>query len=251
MPSKLISVLLEPSPRTLTPVMLLAKYSTSMPGRYCSSSPGLRSTMVPNSSAETTLLMLPAMRCSLTAMAEALVSRDESTTKALRLTTSPPSPPGPDARGLSCTSCSAAPPAGTVGDPRRTGVRPLGSYWGAGGENIDVQSGNLNFTVPLLSAIGRGKTSISIALSYNSQNWRQDTGGHWMFVRNTGYGLSWRLMAGSLTPHYDNWTSVHHYSFTDSSGAEYRLAATSETVSGLARRAYTSLTMPTQPLAVQ
>ncbi|MCI0718723.1 MAG: hypothetical protein L0338_07070, partial [Acidobacteria bacterium] len=47
------------------------------------------------------------------------------------------------------------PPAGAV-DPRRTGVRPTGSYWGAEGEQIDLLSGNLNFTLPLLRAQGRG-----------------------------------------------------------------------------------------------
>jgi hypothetical protein len=59
------------------------------------------------------------------------------------------------------------PPAGSI-DPRRVGVRPNGAYWGAAGEQIDVRSGNLNFTLPLLKAMGRGGWGVSFALSYNS-----------------------------------------------------------------------------------
>ncbi len=65
------------------------------------------------------------------------------------------------------------PPTGQV-DPRRTGVRPNGSYWGGSGENVDLLSGNLSYTLPLLKGMGRGGWSVGISLSYNSQNWRQD-----------------------------------------------------------------------------
>ena len=41
-------------------------------------------------------------------------------------------------------------------DPRRTGVRTNGAYWGGNGEQIDLLSGNLNFTLPLIRAQGRG-----------------------------------------------------------------------------------------------
>ena len=41
-------------------------------------------------------------------------------------------------------------------DPRRTGVRANGAYYGGMGEQIDMLSGNLNFTLPLLRAQGRG-----------------------------------------------------------------------------------------------
>jgi hypothetical protein len=34
------------------------------------------------------------------------------------------------------------------------------SVSGAGGENIDMQSGDLNYTIPLLKAVGRGQTSV-------------------------------------------------------------------------------------------
>jgi hypothetical protein len=56
-------------------------------------------------------------------------------------------------------------------DPRRSGVKPLGTYWGGGQEQIDMVSGNLNYTIPLLTAQGRSFT-VPISLSYNAQNWR-------------------------------------------------------------------------------
>jgi len=108
-------------------------------------------------------------------------------------------------------------------DPRRVGVRPSGSYWGAAGEQIDTLSGNLNFTAPLLKAVGRGGWGVAFALNYNSQLWRQDGGGTWKLGRDVGYGFGWRLQAGSITPYWsDQWT-MHHYTFIDSTGAEYRL----------------------------
>lgn len=114
------------------------------------------------------------------------------------------------------------PPAGSV-DPRRVGVRPTGSYWGAGGEKIDLLSRNLNLTIPLFTALGRGGWGVPFALSYNSQQWRQDPGGTWKLGRDVGYGFGWRLMAGSLTPYWTSHYTLHHYLFIDSSGAEYRL----------------------------
>ena len=61
-------------------------------------------------------------------------------------------------------------------------------------------------------------------MSYNSQNWRKDGSTTWKLGRDVGYGFGWKLLAGSLTPYFGpgRWT-VHHYLFTDSSGAEYRL----------------------------
>ncbi len=55
------------------------------------------------------------------------------------------------------------PPADAI-EPRRVGVRPLGSYWGAGGEQIDMLSGNLNFSLPLASAMGRNGASLAFRL---------------------------------------------------------------------------------------
>jgi RHS repeat-associated protein len=121
------------------------------------------------------------------------------------------------------TLISITTPAAGGTDPRRVGVRPLGSYWGAAGEKVDVQSGNLNYTAPLIRALGRGGTGVSVALNYNSQQWRSDAGGNWKLGRDVGYGFGWKLMLGALTPFYrPDWT-IDHYLFTDSSGAEYRL----------------------------
>ena len=108
-------------------------------------------------------------------------------------------------------------------DPRRVGVRRMGSYWGASGENVDLLSGNLNFTLPLLHAMGRGGWGVDFALSYNSQLWRQDSGGTWKLGGDVGYGYGWQLMAGSVTPYWADYWTFDHYQFTDSTGAQYRL----------------------------
>ncbi|HTR35829.1 MAG TPA: RHS repeat-associated core domain-containing protein [Bryobacteraceae bacterium] len=115
------------------------------------------------------------------------------------------------------------PPFGGVAAAGEVGVRPAGSYWGAGGEQIDMRSGNLNYTMPLLKPLGRGGWGVGFSLNYNSQTWRQDSAGTWQLGADLGYGYGWRLQAGSLTPIYStNWT-LDHYLFVDSSGAEYRL----------------------------
>lgn len=41
-------------------------------------------------------------------------------------------------------------------DPRQIGIRPTGVYWGGGREQIDMQSGNLNYTLPVVQAKSRG-----------------------------------------------------------------------------------------------
>ena len=112
-------------------------------------------------------------------------------------------------------------------DPRRVGVRATGNYFGAMGENIDMLTGNLNFTIPLIKATGRGKSSVTISLSYNSQMWRQDRTGTWQLAEDIGYGIGFRLQAGSLTPYWSggSWNHVDHYQFIDSTGAEYTLRA--------------------------
>jgi hypothetical protein len=115
------------------------------------------------------------------------------------------------------------PVAGSI-DPRRAGIRPRGSYWGAAGEQIDMVSGNLNFTLPVFQAMGRGGRGQTFVLSNNSQFWREDAGRTWQLARDVGYGLSWRLQVGSLTPYYQlDWT-IDHYLFIDSTGAEYRFS---------------------------
>src|SRR5262249_55049767 len=105
---------------------------------------------------------------------------------------------------------------------RRVGVRPTGTYWGAGGEKIDVRSGNLSYAVPLLKPTARGGLSVPFNLTYNSQNWRQESGNQWKYGVDVGYGFGWRLLAGSITPVFDTEFSISYYLFTDSSGAEYR-----------------------------
>jgi chitodextrinase len=102
--------------------------------------------------------------------------------------------------GPTSANLTAAPAGAT--EPRRIGVRPDGAYWGAAGEQIDLRSGNLNYTVPLLKALARSGWSATLSLSYNSQMWRNDAGGTWKLGRDVGYGLGWRLMAGSITPVY-------------------------------------------------
>ncbi len=87
----------------------------------------------------------------------------------------------------SSTFAVTTPPSGGV-DPRRVGVRPTGAYWGASPEQIDVLSGNLSYSVPLLKAQGRNGWGVGFALSYNSQNWRKDSGGTWELGRDVGYG---------------------------------------------------------------
>lgn len=113
---------------------------------------------------------------------------------------------------------------------RRVGVRPTGAYWGASGENIDTLSGNLNFTLPLVKAQGRGGWGVGFNLTYNSQNWRWDGSSNWIFGKDVGYGFGWRVLAGSITPVWADPYTVSYYLFTDSTGAEYRLDQNSSNI---------------------
>ena len=109
-------------------------------------------------------------------------------------------------------------------DPRRVGTFTTGSYWGGGGEQIDTLSGNLNFSLPLLTAQGRSGWTVPVGLSYNSQNWRQDNGVNWQLGDDTGYGFGWQAQIGSVTPYYVTWwTGPDHFVYTDGTGAQYRL----------------------------
>ena len=56
---------------------------------------------------------------------------------------------------VSQTTVTVTTPSAGNRDPRKTGVRPLGTYWGASPENIDLQSGNLSFSLPTVTATGR------------------------------------------------------------------------------------------------
>ncbi len=124
------------------------------------------------------------------------------------------------------TVSAAIAPTGSPNPPdgREIGIRPTGTYWGGGGEQIDVLSGNVNYTVPLLKAMGRTGWSAAFGLSYNSQNWRQDSAGLWNLGADVGYGYGWNLMAGSILPVYSGSTLIY-YLFTDATGAQYRLSA--------------------------
>jgi RHS repeat-associated protein len=127
-----------------------------------------------------------------------------------------------------------APAGGSLlSDGWRIGVRPTGSYWGAAGEQIDLLSGNLSFSIPLLHAQARGGWGVDFRLSYNSQIWRQGTAGSSLLGRDIGYGLGWVLQAGSVAPNADGRT----YIYSDASGAQYRLDRFSNGV-------YTSLEGP-------
>ncbi len=123
----------------------------------------------------------------------------------------------------SSRSVSVTTPASGMKNPRRTGVRPLGTYWGASPENIDLQSGNLSFSLPTVTAQARGGAAVPFRLSYNSQNWRKDPSGTWLLGTDVGFGFGWKMLAGSLTPVYSDWYTIHHYVYTDSTGAEYDL----------------------------
>ena len=101
------------------------------------------------------------------------------------------------------SSFQVATPASGTKDARGVGVRGDGSYWGGGGEQIDMRTGNLNFTIPLLNAQSRNG-GVTFALNYNSQNWRYDASGTWKLVpitmadtsrsRSTGFGsISFRM----------------------------------------------------------
>ena len=86
-----------------------------------------------------------------------------------------------------------------------------------------MRSGNLNFSMPLLRAVGRGGWGVDFRLSYNSQNWRQDAAGIWSLGRDNGYGYAWTLQAGSLLPVWSSYWTIHQYLYIDGTGRQYRL----------------------------
>lgn len=105
-------------------------------------------------------------------------------------------------------------------EARRVGLSANGSQWGAMGERIDVRSGNLNYTIPLVQAACRGWGK-GFGLSYNSQQWKQQGTTSVKLGQDLGYGFGWTLMAGSIRP--DPVSSPTKWIFSDSSGAEYWL----------------------------
>ena len=100
------------------------------------------------------------------------------------------------------TAVSITTPPLYQGDQWRTGVRSNGNYWGSMGEQIDLLSGNLNYTMPMVSAKSRSGGA-SFSLTYNSQQWRKDSA-TWKHGVDSGYGWGWKFQAGSLTPMYND-----------------------------------------------
>jgi len=129
-----------------------------------------------------------------------------------------------DGNYVSAGPYSVTTPSTGAPDPRQTGTRPTGSYWGGMGEQIDTRSGNLNYTYPLVTAQGRGST-VPVVLSYNSQNWRLDPSGYiWDLGEDRYTGFGWTFQIGSVLPYYNDTTNTtDHYEYQDASGAIYRL----------------------------
>jgi RHS repeat-associated protein len=113
-------------------------------------------------------------------------------------------------------------PAGELPLQRRVGITFNGSHWGGGGEQIDTLSGNLNFSLPLLTAQGRTGWTVPVSLVYNSQDWFQDTGVNWKLGNDVGFGFGWQMLIGSIT-YYQASGTTSKYFYTDSTGAQYQL----------------------------
>ena len=102
-------------------------------------------------------------------------------------------------------------------DGFRTGIKSTGVYWGGAGEQIDLLSGNLNYSLPLVQIQGRGASGAVLGLSYNSQIWRQLSGTNYLQGLDIGYGLGWTMQLGALIP------ESNYYIFADATGAQYKL----------------------------
>ena len=119
---------------------------------------------------------------------------------------------------------SVIPPKEWAGS-RRTGIRPNGTYWGGGNERIDVLSGNLNYSIPLFIAGGRG-VNVRILCSYNSQLWERDNPKVLSYGKDTGYGYGWRIQLGSVVPQFSG-RNISGYTYISDTGAEYPLSLSS------------------------
>lgn len=71
------------------------------------------------------------------------------------------------ADGNNTSSTDTGTPAALAG-----GTPPLGSFSGSSFDHINLYNGNLSFTIPLASLVGRGGLSASVVLSYNSKIWK-------------------------------------------------------------------------------
>ena len=75
----------------------------------------------------------------------------------------------------------------------------------------------------------RDNWSVTFALSYNSQIWRQQpvNGSVWLLGEDLGEGLGWTLQAAAVRPIWYNGL-VQYWQYSDSTGAQYAL----DTVNG-------------------
>ena len=105
---------------------------------------------------------------------------------------------------------------------RRVGIRPNGTYWGGRSEQIDVLSGNLNYSLPMLIAGGRG-ANVGIVCSYNSQLWERDNPTTISHGTDTGVGYGWCIQFGAIIPQYVR-GNVAGYLFISDTGAEFPLS---------------------------
>jgi RHS repeat-associated protein len=112
-------------------------------------------------------------------------------------------------------------PSGEGDDIRRIGVRRNGAYWGAGEEKIDLLSGNLSFSIPLIHARSRSAAA-RVRGSYNSQIWKQSLSGAKSFGSDSGSGYGWKIQIAAVVPKTKN-GEINGYVFVDGTGAEYAL----------------------------
>jgi RHS repeat-associated protein len=107
--------------------------------------------------------------------------------------------------------------------PEGLGKSPLAAYYGSGPEVVNLESGNLVLSFPLIPIQGRtGGTSPGLQLVYNSQVWSRDASGVQYTAVDAGYGAGWSLWLGATYPVYASGV-IDHYRFIDSSGATHRL----------------------------
>ena len=105
---------------------------------------------------------------------------------------------------------------------RRVGIRKNGVYWGGSYEQIDMLSGSLNFTIPLILSTSRGAFA-NVTCSYNSQIWEQRGSKEKNYGIDSGSGYGWRIQIGSIVPQYSR-NKSSGYTYINGSGAEYPLS---------------------------
>jgi len=119
-------------------------------------------------------------------------------------------------------SFDTIPPSEWTGG-RRVGIKANGVYWGGSNEQIDMLSGNLNFTLPLVLSVSRG-TFANVACSYNSQLWERNGSRDHAHGIDTGFGYGWRIQIGSIVPQYFG-NRITDYTYISETGAEYPLTS--------------------------